>query len=109
MNPKFSKILNWGKQSPSSQSSLPIGDLPMSSSAKPTTVTVYYHNRKEDTMECVYAKPVNGALQVATKFSNSERWQYRYIPFSNSEIDYIVVDSEAKEESTRSSHSHERP
>ena len=78
------------------------------SSAKPTTVTIYYNNdRKEDTMECVYAKPVNGALQVATKLSE-QRWQYRYIPFSNPEIDFIVVESEAKEEGERSRHSHER-
>jgi hypothetical protein len=101
--------LPWGQKDPlSSKSSSIIGDLHMS--AKPTTVTIYYRDGKKDTMECVYAKPGNGALIVATKLSNSERWQFKYIPFSNPDIDNIVVESEAKEEgSGRSSHSsHDR-
>ncbi|MBE3084712.1 MAG: hypothetical protein IMZ64_00660 [Bacteroidetes bacterium] len=77
------------------------------SSAKPTTVTIYYRDGKKDAMDCVYAKPGAGALIVATKLSNSERWQFRYIPFSNPDIDYIVVESEAKEEGDRK-HSHDR-
>jgi hypothetical protein len=103
---KFIK-LPWGQKDPlSSKSSSSIkGDSNMS--AKPTTVTTYYLNGKEDTIECIYAKAVSGALLVATKMAGSERQRFKYIPFSNPNIDYIVVESEAKEEG-RSSHSHDR-
>jgi hypothetical protein len=109
VNKFFATILQWGKNTRSFQSSLPIGDTSMSS-AKPTTVTIYYRDsRKEDTIECVYAKSGNGALQVAIHLPSSDRWQYRYIPFSNPDIDYIVVESEEKEKDSTADRSHSRP
>jgi hypothetical protein len=104
---KFFTIFRRGKDPQSSNAGSIIGDSPMSS-PKPTTVTIFYRDGNKDTSECVYAKPGNGALIVATKISNSERWQFRYVPFSNPDIDHIVVESEAKEEGERSSHSHNR-
>lgn len=86
-----------GKQTSSSNSSSNTGDSFMSS-AKPTTVTIRYRNEKDEKFECVYAKPGAGALIVANKLSGyTDRWQFRYIPFSNPEIVDIVVESESKE------------
>lgn len=107
MNKFFTTIFNGGKDLQSSNAGSIIGDLPMSSQ-KPTSVTIFYLDGNKTTMDCVYAKPGNGALIVATKLASSERWQFRYIPFSNPNIDYIIVESEAKEETERSPHSHNR-
>ncbi len=94
-----------GKQSSLSNSSFK-GDFFMSS-AKPTTVTIRFRNGEEDKFECVYAKPGAGALIVANKLSGSaDRWQFKYIPFSNPDILDIVVESESKEGGK--SHNHSR-
>lgn len=104
---KFFTLFSGGKDPQSSNAGSIIGDSPMSS-PKPTTVTIFKQDGTKDTFECVYAKPGNGALIVATKLPDSERWQFKYIPFSNPDIESIVVESEAKEEGERSSHSHNR-